>query len=48
MAECNIIIRPFSICIYIHLSATFPLNDINSTPKSGGFKSFKGVYKNED
>ncbi len=25
--------------VLIHLSATFPLNDINSTPKACGFKS---------
>jgi len=29
--------------VLIHLSATFPLNDINSTPKACGFKSSK-VY----
>ena len=27
--------------VLIHLSATFPLNDINSTPKACGFKSSK-------
>ena len=27
--------------VLIHLSATFPLNDINSPPKAGGFKSSK-------
>ena len=27
--------------VLIHLSATFPLNDINSTPTACGFKSSK-------